>query len=142
MTRSGIHRFASKVKIASISEECSRDCFDFDRLSSCSYGRLVLEHEQTEVISRSREDFPSLGSNSTPRCNHHTGRICQLQLFQGSQIDNFTAEMYLLNFPPKSPTEILKLAIQTRHASELAGFAALFLEPKKSSFVTHSFDST
>ena len=33
--------------------------------------------------------------------------------------------MYLF-FPPKSPTEILKLTPQRRHVSELAGFAASF----------------
>ena len=45
------------------------------------------------------------------------GEFCQRQPFQ--------VKMYLF-FPPKSPTEILKLTSQRRHASELAGVAALF----------------
>ena len=39
MTESDNHHFAAHVKVASISEEFSGECFDFDRLSaSCLQG--------------------------------------------------------------------------------------------------------
>ena len=55
--------------MASISNEFSGECFDFDRLSaSCLIG-LVLKQEQKEAVSHSREDFQScIGSGSTLRC--------------------------------------------------------------------------
>ena len=55
--------------MASISNEFSRECFDFDRLSaSCLIG-LVLKQEQKEAVSHSLEDFQScIGSGSTLRC--------------------------------------------------------------------------
>ena len=68
MTGSGIYHFAAKSKMASISEEFPRDCFDFDHLSASSLGGSVLTHKQKEAVSRSRDDFPFCGSISALRC--------------------------------------------------------------------------
>ena len=51
-------------KMASISEEFSRDCFDYDRMSASSLGGLVFKRGQKETVSRSREDLPSCGSTN------------------------------------------------------------------------------
>ena len=45
-------------------EECSGECFDFDRLSPFCLRGLMLKREQREAVSRSREDFPSCGFNT------------------------------------------------------------------------------
>ena len=68
VTGSGIHHFAAQSKMASISEEFSGDCFDFDRLSASSLGGSVIKREQKEAGSRSREDFSFCGSISAPQC--------------------------------------------------------------------------
>ena len=77
--------------------------------------RIGVKHEQKEAVSRSREDFPTCGSGSTPRC-----------IFKRSDILStpkpFQVEIYLF-FPPKSPTEVLKLTPQRQHASEIGTFA-------------------
>ena len=54
--------------MASISEEFSGDCFDYDRLCASSLKGLVLKREQKEAVSPSWEDLPSCGSISTPQC--------------------------------------------------------------------------
>ena len=41
-------------------------------------------------------------------------------------IQPLQVKIYSMFFPPKSPTEILKLTPQRRHASELAAFADFF----------------
>ena len=100
MTESDIHHFAAQAKMASISEEFSGDCFDFDRLSASSLGGLVLKREQKEAVSRSREDFPSCGSISTPRCILERIARRILPTPAHSEILNrFPVEMYLF-FPP------------------------------------------
>ena len=53
--------------MASISNEFSGECFDFDRLSASYLIGLVLKQEQKEAVSRSQEDFPSCGFGSTLR---------------------------------------------------------------------------
>ena len=77
VTDSDIHHFVAQAKMASISEEFSGDCFDFDCLSASILGQLVLKREQKEAVSHSREDFPSGGSISTLRCTFKriAGRI-------------------------------------------------------------------
>ena len=47
--------------MASISEEYSGECFDFDRLPASCLGGLVLKQEQKEAVSHSQEDFPARG---------------------------------------------------------------------------------
>ena len=120
VTGSGIHHFAAQSKMASISEEFPGDCFDFDRLSASSLGGSVLNREQKQAVSRSREDFPFCGSISAPQCIFKRIARRILSIPANSEILNrFPVEMYLV-FPPWSRTEILQLTPQTRHASELA----------------------
>ena len=110
-TESATHHFAAQAKKTSISEEFQ--CFDFDRLSASCLRGLVLS-------ASVEEDFPTCGSSSTPRgiFKRSARRFFQLQPFH--------VEIYCLVVSPKSPTEILKLTPQRRHASELAAFAHFF----------------
>ena len=68
---------------------------------------------------RSQEDFPICGSSSTPRYifKRSARRIFSTPALSGRNI---------LVLSPKSPTEILKLTPQVRHASEIAAFADFF----------------
>ena len=45
-----IYQFAAHAKIALISEEFSRECFDFGRFSASCLGGLVVRHEQKEAV--------------------------------------------------------------------------------------------
>ena len=44
-----IYQFAAHAKIALISEEFSRECFDFDRFSASCLGGLVVRHSLVHV---------------------------------------------------------------------------------------------
>ena len=73
------------------------DCFDFDRLSVSSLGGSVLKREQTEAVSRSREDFPFCGSISAPRCIFE--RIARRILSTPAHLEilnRFPVKMYLV----------------------------------------------
>ena len=86
--------------MASISEKLSGDCFDIDCLSASGLGGSVLKREQKEAVSGSREDFPSFGSISTPRCIFK--RIARRILSTPAHLEilnKFLVEMYLV-FPP------------------------------------------
>ena len=67
MTESDINHFAARAKMASISEEVSGNCVDFDQLSASFVGGLVLNCKQRETFSSLQEDFSFHGSSSTPR---------------------------------------------------------------------------
>ena len=61
MTESDIHHFEAQAKMASILEETSRECFDFDRLSAFCLRGLVLKREQKEAVSYLLEGKDVLG---------------------------------------------------------------------------------
>ena len=69
VTESDIHHFVAQAKMTSISEDffLQSVLILIGKSASC-LGALVLKREQKETVSRSREDFPSCGSSSTPRC--------------------------------------------------------------------------
>ena len=110
--------------MASISEEFSGDCFDFDRLSASGLGGLVLKREHKEAVSRSREDFSSLDP-----FQHHdvvfkriARRISSTPAFSEILHLDFRSKCTCSFPPPKSPTEILKLlTTQRRHAHRTCG---------------------
>ena len=84
-----------------------------------------------------------LVTSSTPRCifKRFARRLLSTPALSGT-LNRFSAEIYLF-FPPKSPTEILKLTPHRRHASEVEGFATLFGVRKEFfRFLPRWFDST
>ena len=95
------------------------ECFDFDRLSASCLEGLVLRPSKKKLFLVHWKIFQLVDpvQHQDVFSKDLLGEFCQLQPFQ--------IEMYLL-FPPKSPTEILKLTPQRWHASDLVGFAAIF----------------
>lgn len=80
---------------------------------------------------QTREDVPSCGSTTTPRCvfkRSARGMLTTPALW--GILNKFSVEMYFFFLPAKSPTEILKLMLQTRHVSEISA-SLLFLESEK-----------
>ena len=82
--------------------------------------RIGVKHEQKEAVSRSREDFPTCGSGSTP------SYIIKRSATRILSTPKLLQVVIYLFFPPKSPTEVLKLTPQRRHASEIRAFADFF----------------
>ena len=51
MMECDIHHFAFQSKMASITEEFSGECFDFDRLSESRLGGIVLKRKQKQAVA-------------------------------------------------------------------------------------------
>ena len=119
VTEGDIHHFLAQAKMASISEEFSGECFDYDCLSATCLGGLVFKREQKQAVSCSGQIF-----HLVDPVQHKDVLLKDLLALSGV-LNRFLVKMYL-SFPLKSLNEILKSTPQRWHASELVGFAVCF----------------